>query len=631
MKKGSSTTRTTLFMILLLCCFPTPFLAQPTAITGTVNSYGAVTLVDTTANTVLLANPAFSASLAVNDLVLIYQTQGASIQTGTVNSGFGTISSINGAGSFEFGRVCSIDGTDVAIDNKLVNTYFDPAASDASIQMIKVPEYSDAEVTGTLTADAWDGDKGGILALSVLDTLYINGTIDLSEKGFRGGTKISNVTAPFCNFTTVASNYAYPSPQGAFSGAAKGEGIAVFTAGQEYGRGPQANGGGGGNGHNAGGAGGGNGGDGGAGGERVASIFSCQGIYPGLSGKSLATSGYSVGTQRAFLGGGGGAGDDNNGASGDGGNGGGLVLILANVITGTGSIETNGGTVTTIGSDGNAGGGAGGSILLNANIIDGAGLTFSATGGNGGRTSINCEGPGGGGSGGVIWSSVGLGGATTQITGGTAGQATACANNTQGATNGSAGQVLTSGLAPPQGTNPVPCILETPIILSSISQAQTARLFWESPGSTVQAWFLQEKTESGNWERIRSFVPAEGITTVRRGAESRTFRIEALDPDGLIRFSNQVEIEATGSDQFTAVVLQNQGNSELRLGALTPREPVFLTIYEPSGKVIQKVEFIANSSQHDQRLSTPELSSGYYLLSIRHEGVSTTLPLLIIR
>ena len=102
MKKGSSTSRNPVLLFVLLCCFPNAFLAQTTAISGTVNTYGAVSFVDTTANTVTLTDPSFAASLGLNDLVLIYQTQGATIQTGANNASFGTITSLNGAGSYQF-------------------------------------------------------------------------------------------------------------------------------------------------------------------------------------------------------------------------------------------------------------------------------------------------------------------------------------------------------------------------------------------------------------------------------------------------------------------------------------------------------------------------------------------------
>ncbi len=555
-----------LLLVSLGCFFPDTFLAQPTPIGGVVNTYIEVKAVDTLSNRLILANDADSALIGLNDLVMIYQTQGAAIQSGASNAAFGSITNLQGAGSFELGRVCSIGGGDVAIENKLLQTYYDTTVSDASIQVIIVPEYHDAIVNGSLSAQAWDGSTGGVLAISVLDSLYVNGSIDVSEQGFRGGVKLIDTVN--CTFLSSSPAYAYPSAYGGTGvGAKKGEGIAVFIPGQEFGRGPQANGGGGGNGHNTGGAGGGNGAVGGNGGERVPSgFFSCTGINPGISGVSLAAFGYSAGQQRAFLGGGGGAGEKNNNTLDceNGGNGGGLVLIIANVITGNGAILSDGGSVGAPCSDGNGGGGAGGSILLNANIIDGAGLTISASGGDGGDTKINCEGPGGGGSGGVIWSSVPPGGAATDVAGGASGIATdpGCSNSPQGATPGSAGAVVTAGLAPPLGIDPFPCVLQTafdPNQNQALPESLTARSF--------------------------------AVRLLQNPAPSPTLLLQGLTPDRAVRYQ----------------LMDLMGTSILRDSVM------------PDGSDIT-IEF-----------SKASIPAGTYLIRIFHNGQASTLRFLLLR
>src|SRR5690606_38207966 len=94
-----------------------------------------------------------------------------------------------------------------------------------------------------------------------------------------------------------------------------------------------------------------------------------------------------------------------------GGNGGGLVFIVANQITGTGSITSNGeqGGDTGTGADNDAagGGGAGGTIVVVTNSIANT-ITLQANGGDGGDQFMpasdqeECEGPGGGGGGGYV-------------------------------------------------------------------------------------------------------------------------------------------------------------------------------------------------------------------------------------
>ena len=110
---------------------------------------------------------------------------------------------------------------------------------------------------------------------------------------------------------------------------------------------------------------------------------------------------------RLFFGGGGGAGDSNNNQGGSGGSGGGLIYVLANNVSGAGTIVNNGnpGENTQGGGNNDApgGGGAGGTVVLSANTL--AGVSFTANGGVGGdQLSLGNEneGPGGGGGGGVI-------------------------------------------------------------------------------------------------------------------------------------------------------------------------------------------------------------------------------------
>jgi len=101
---------------------------------GTYNSssYSGVTLENIT-------------GLSVGDKVMIIQMKGATITT-TNNSTFGNISSLGNAGKYEFSTICGFLNNTVVLSNHLLNSY------DVSmIQVIRVPVYTNAEVTGTLT------------------------------------------------------------------------------------------------------------------------------------------------------------------------------------------------------------------------------------------------------------------------------------------------------------------------------------------------------------------------------------------------------------------------------------------------------------------------------------------------
>ncbi len=57
-----------------------------------------------------------------------------------------------------------------------------------TFQVIRVPQHLSASLSGNVTALAWNGTSGGIVAFDVYNTLYFNGkSIDVTGKGFRGG------------------------------------------------------------------------------------------------------------------------------------------------------------------------------------------------------------------------------------------------------------------------------------------------------------------------------------------------------------------------------------------------------------------------------------------------------------
>lgn len=375
----------------ILILFFSPLESQN--IQGIVNDYYSV-------SAIYKCNKMISFSSAHNfvkgDSFLIIQMKGASMETAN-NSSYGNITAINGAGLYEINAVDSvINSTTILIKYKLANNY----NLSHLVQVVRIPKYQKAVVSGKLTCKAWDGSSGGVLAL-IADTLNINDSISVKGKGFRGAGVIN--MGSNCSIFPI-SNFAY-SVANSLSGR-KGEGISLNNTGaNECGKGKNINGGGGGNEHNAGGGGGSNGNTGGAGGKRWRTAFSCPGLHPGLGGISLVNQ-YN---NRLFLGGGGGAGHENNNHTNPGGNGGGIVLLIANYISGNNAIDVSGDSVAPLfDGDGGSGGGAGGTVMLwtNTSNINGN-ITILANGGKG-QTVDNalqdyCCGAGGGGSGGIVF------------------------------------------------------------------------------------------------------------------------------------------------------------------------------------------------------------------------------------
>jgi gliding motility-associated-like protein len=433
------------------------------------------------------------------DMVMIYQAQGASINTADSPT-YGDITAYNNSGLYEFNYVTSMSGNTVNLQNPVTNNY----TASGRVQLIKVPSYTTltvnagASIVPVLWQDGGGFRKGGVVAIHCVGTVTVNGTIQATSFGFRPGATEQNTSGTGTNF--VASYVSTSSSDGA----EKGESIAGFGAEYAtgaYNRGAPANGGGGGNGHNAGGGGGANGLNGTPWNGQGIMCTSCPGTaawlldpYVVANGNVLTTSsgggrgGYSYGSSnqnalttapsnanwggdnrdpngglggrplvinpqtRIFFGGGGGAGDSNNGSNAPGGSGGGIVYIIAPNITGSGSIRAQGGAAvnqisTSNGSanDAPAGGGGGGTIIIKGTVANS--LTLDVTGGKGGDQGplgSESEGPGGGGGGGYI--AITSGSPTQIISGGLSGM-TLSSSLTEfvenGATNGGTGQTGT--------------------------------------------------------------------------------------------------------------------------------------------------------------------------------------------
>lgn len=439
----------------------------------------------------------FSTDLSQGDLLLIVQMAGATINT-TDTAAYGTVTALGNAGRYEFAGVEAVNGNQITLACALKNSYSGAAGK---VQVVRVPQYTTLTITsgGSITAPAWNGTTGGVVAVHAESTLQLDGQINVSAKGFRGGAAPAGKTSAAAGTGVVV----YRSTQ-VNNGAEKGEGIAGYQSDYgplsgRYGRGAAANAGGGGNSHNAGGGGGANARSGltwNGQGVMLASVTGGATAWPLDPGYALATpdaltnsegggrGGYSysligadpltsgpddetawggdgrreVGglgghaldndpSARLFLGGGGGAGDGNNDAAGRGGNGGGLVFIIAGVVSGAGSILANG----EAGEDANSspgdapgGGGGGGTIVVHA--VNLSSITIAANGGPGGNHTDSSgdnevEGPGGGGGGGYIAVS---GGTPTMLAqgglGGTTNRASMTTFPSDGATAGNAGQ-----------------------------------------------------------------------------------------------------------------------------------------------------------------------------------------------
>lgn len=409
-----------------------------TPISGVINLYTPVTGMDE-CNGVRVAS---TAGFATGDTVLIIQMKGAQIDKSTRPS-FGTVTDFGAAGTHEIGIIDFIDGNTVFLRDSVLYSY-DPTGK---VQLVRVPHYTDALVTGPLTAPAWDNaaGTGGVIAIDVSGTLTLAADIDASGKGFRGGAVGTN---------TDGNVTAWTGPLALGSGGEKGEGIALIDNLRNALRAPLANGGGGGNAHNAGGGGGGNLTAGGKGGFQYSGAQTMD--IGGHGGYALTG---APSPDRIFLGGGGGGGHQNDNQGTPGTAGGGIIVIRAGAISGNWwTIQAQGIDAAKAGQDGAGGGGAGGTIAIETGSI----LTPVAVGLRGGRGGNNdnnnffrdCHGTGGGGAGGVLRISMTRvpSSITVNVSGGGAGQvintSSSCYGTTYGAEPGNEGVILTRARVP---------------------------------------------------------------------------------------------------------------------------------------------------------------------------------------
>ncbi len=459
-------------------------------------------------------------ALSTGDLILVIQMQDSS----------GALE-----GNFEYAQVVSVAGGSVRIATGLANSYAQSfgATTLQTYQVIRVPQYSSATISGTVSPPAWTVNTitgagiGGVFVIDVAGTLTLSGTVNASGKGFRGAFGINGTGNRAGGLFTDAN---YTPNLAAMNGSLKGEGTngvsnqifdgtitpvvyssglyAAGTAGQAA----SSNAGGGGNDgtpatginqYNSGGGGGSNAGAGGRGGNS----WNINNLAGGLGGNALANSATKI-----YMGGGGGAGGTNNngnannvasypptavtnfgtittysGATGpvssSGASGGGIVILRAsNIAMAGGAVISSGYASYSVngGSEAAGGAGAGGSVLIQAASSTGA-IPVTVSGGKGGDANYFDHGPGGGGGGGFV----GIFGVTTTNTfpGGANGvEANNGGNNTPDSYSslpGSSGASLTLG--PPNGTSaPNACLPNISVVkatstpLISVSGATTA-------------------------------------------------------------------------------------------------------------------------------------------------------------
>ena len=619
--------------------------------------------------------------IGVGDVVLIIQMQGAQINAANSSSygdGSGSGSGyLNNAaliaGTMEYAVAANnvgLSGGTLNLSTGTTNAYQNTAFGtngQYTFQVIRIPLYYNLQLTGSITAPAWDGAEGGVVMLYATNNINLNSqTVDASGLGFRGGGGRSLTGAG----SGTSTDYYTLSSKNA--NASKGEGIAgtpmyinnanttLLTTGAEgypngsYAMGAPGNAGGGGtdgnpasaNDQNTGGGGGGNGGIGGYGGWAWSSSIESGG-RPGAVFSQVSPS-------HLVMGGGGGAGTSNNATGTPGGGfassgaaGGGIIIIMAqNAILGNGVLKANGGDGnSTVQNDGAGGGGAGGSIL----IYSYNGITFSITaqakGGAGGTNESSggpSHGPGGGGGGGIVYSNASLSGSTV-VTGGIAGTTNGTTTNF-GATNGSAGVITTNANPALLAKLPVSCTVLAISFLdvTAVPHNGTVNVGW-TVGQEVSTlnYVVERSTDGVNFSAIGSepSKDADGLDNAYQYPDNEAYavggtlyyRIREVETDGAFNYSKVVSAQL-GTGLSKLAVFPNPAQSFVTVSfSTTTAETVSLRLFDVRGSQLWSKQYEAQAGQNTTNIDCVNtLPDGVYILQWS-DGLRPEIVKLVVR
>lgn len=497
-----------------------------------INSYVPVTASLTAGSTSIPVGTCVgdSACFAAGDLVMVYQATGlTTVPAPPIDLDPTPV------GRWELARLASATTSALELTAPLVNAFTANVT-----QVIRVPEYTNVTIEAgrSITAPAWNGSTGGIVAFLANGVVTNRGLINANGIGFRGGQYINDDTG-----STGCEGLNEPTPRGA----QKGEGIGSPTGSAATGRGNVANGAGGGVCFKSGGGGGGNGGAGGQGGRSEGFTDGAREVG-GQGGAALTY----LQLNRLTFGGGGGAGhgSDNTGVAG--GNGGGAIFIRANQLAGTGNIIATGNSGGATSLDGGSGGGAGGSIYLRLIGTASCG-SVSANGGVGGTVNTSQVGPGGGGgSGRILFQAASGGTCSLSLTGAAPGNQqdpAAPDGNTYGAKTGTPGNptvlpggfvVLTvSVVTPANGSvtdNPRPDITGTTYpgaeVIIYIDGSEVGRTTSDATSGNYSFTPPDDLSDGSHMVEAVAVLESQAVQSVR--SAPNTFIVDTTPPDTTI-------------------------------------------------------------------------------------------------
>jgi hypothetical protein len=493
-----------------------------------------------------------------------------------------------------------------------------------------------------------------MVILYAVDSIILNTwSIDASGLGFRGGggrsfsgsgsgSNADYITSSIYNANGgkgegIAGTPKYLNDNNAFLDVSTTEGYPNGS----YGKGAPGNAGGGGtdgnpannNDENTGGGGGANGGAGGNGGNAWSSATPSG----GKPGSVFA----QVSPNRLVMGGGGGAGTTNNGTgtpnngfASSGVAGGGIIILIANTISGPGTIKANGSPANiSVVNDGSGGGGAGGSILLFSKTGNLSTVTATAKGGNGGSNEVKyssggnpSHGPGGGGGGGIIYTNASVS-ATSSVVGGSAGL-TSVNTTTYGAMAGSDG-ILSATITQLQIPKvPLNCIILSVSFLNVTAEQSNGltTINWDvTQDAGTQGYVVEKSLDGINFTAIGN---VSRIASTTNGTHYEYPDNSRLYNGGIIYYRIK-EVEGSGQSMYSKIVSIQLGNLSGNLSVYpnpakgsamvsfvsTTQNMISLRLFDLKGSLVWQQQYQSRIGQNNISLDNVRtLSNGMYIL-----------------
>lgn len=324
----------------------TDFIATGRTCADAVN-YSITTL---TTNSATLSTIPTAGCLVAGDEILLINLQGISTNYANV-------------GNYETIRILSISTNVITFSTNKTKYYGNGASDDTNIgtaatnqrvMLQRVPNYTNVTINSgiTLTANAWDGVKGGVMMFKATGTVSVPGIINMAGKGWRGGIGLQW-------YGGAGESYnGGPIPSSSSSVNANGGGAGGANSGQIMD---------------------GQVGCGGGAGYATAGTNGGTGRY-GYRGYGGGVYGVADLSKIYFGSGGGGSANVDAGSGASGGNGGGIIMIYGgSAVSVTGAITANGGDGTT-GLNGHSAA-SGGSIYLNGVTVSVGNNLVTALGG----------------------------------------------------------------------------------------------------------------------------------------------------------------------------------------------------------------------------------------------------------